>query len=61
MPRPWLWGVGFGLVVGGAVVFLNSLRYGFSASLLLLGLVLAVGFGGLGVVLAVARRRTYID
>jgi len=61
MPRPWLWGVGFGLVVGGAVVFLNSLRYGFSAPLLLLGWVLAVGFGGLAVVGAAAQRRTHID
>lgn len=61
MPRPWLWGVGFGLVVGGAVVILSSVRYGFSAPLLLLGIVLAVAFGGMAVVGAIARRRTGID
>lgn len=61
MPRPWLWGVGFGLVVGGAVVLLSSLRYGFSGPLLLLGVVLALGFGALAVVAGVARRRTPID
>jgi hypothetical protein len=61
MPRPWLWGVGFGLVVGGAVVLLSSLRYGLSGPLLLLGIVLALGFGALAVVAALARRRTTID
>ena len=61
MPRPWLWGVGLGLVIGGAVVMLSSLRYGFSAPLLLLGLVLAIVFGALALVGAVASRRTPID
>jgi len=61
MPRPWLWGVGLGLVIGGAVVMLSSLRYGFSAPLLLLGVVLAIVFGALALVGAVARRRTPID
>jgi hypothetical protein len=61
MPRPWLWGVGFGLLVGGAVVVLSSLRYGFSIPLLLIGIVLAIGFGALALVGAVARRRTGID
>ena len=50
-----------GLVIGGAVVMLSSLRYGFSAPLLLLGLVLAIVFGALALVGAVARRRTPID
>ena len=61
MPRSWLWGVGLGLAVGGAVVFLSSLRYGLSGQLLLLGLALAVAFGAMAVVGAVARRRTGID
>jgi hypothetical protein len=61
MPRPWLWGVGFGLLVGGAVVILNSIRHGLSAPLLLLGIVLAVGFGGLALAAAITQRRTPID
>jgi hypothetical protein len=61
MPRPWLLGVGFGLLVGGAVVLLSALRYGLSAPLLLLGLVLALGIGGLAVLASFARWRTGID
>ena len=61
MPRPWLWGVGFGLLVGGAVVFVSSLRYGFSGPLLFLGLALAVAFGAMAVVGGIAGRRTGID
>jgi hypothetical protein len=58
MPRPWLWGVILGLCVGGGVVLLSSLRYGLSAPLLVLGIVLAIGFGGLALVGAFVRRRT---
>ena len=61
MPRSWLWGVALGLVVGGAVVLVNSVRYGFSAPLLLLGMVLVVGFGALAALAGAARRRTPID
>ena len=61
MTRPWMWGVGLGLCVGGGVVLLSSLRYGLSAPLLILGLVLAIGFGGLGLLAALVRRRTPID
>jgi hypothetical protein len=61
MPRSWLWGVGLGLVVGGAVVLLSSVRYGFSAPLLLLGMVLVIGFGALAALAGAARRRTPID
>jgi len=61
MPRPWLWGVALGVVVGGSVVVLSSLRYGFSAPLLLLGIVLAIGFGGLGMVGAFLGRRRPVD
>jgi len=58
VPRPWLWGVILGICVGGGVVLLSSLRYGLSAPLLLLGIVLAIGFGGLALVGAFVRRRT---
>jgi len=58
VPRPWLWGVILGFCVGGGVVLLSSLRYGLSAPLLLLGIVLAIGFGGLALVGAFVRRRT---
>ena len=61
MHRPWLWGVGFGVGIGGAVVLLSSLRYGLSAPLLLLGLVLVAGCGGLAFVTAIPRTRTGID
>ena len=61
MRRPWLWGVCLGLLVGGAVVLLSALRYGFSVPLLVLGLVLAVAFGSLAAVAAVSVPRTGID
>ena len=61
MPRPWLWGLAFGVVVGGCVVALSSARYGFSLPLLLLGIVLAVAFGGIGLIAEFARRRTTVD
>lgn len=60
MPRRWLWSLAFGLLVGGCVVALSAARYGFSGPLLLLGIVLAVGFGGLGVIVS-AWRRTTVD
>jgi hypothetical protein len=59
--RPWLWGLILGLCVGGGVVLISSLRYGFSAPLLLLGLVLAVVFGGLALMSAFVSRRTHVD
>jgi hypothetical protein len=43
------------------VVLLSSLGYGFSPPLLLLGTLLAIAFGNLAAVGAVARRRTPID
>jgi hypothetical protein len=59
--RPWLWGLIFGVCVGGGVVLISSLRYGFSAPLLVLGLVLAVVFGGLALMSAFVARRTHLD
>ena len=56
MPRPWLWGLVFGFCVGAGVVIVSSLRYGFSLPLLILGLVLAVVFGGLALMGAFVSR-----
>jgi hypothetical protein len=61
MGRPWLWGVSFGLYIGGAVVIFGSFRSGFSPPLLLLGIVLAIGFGGLALVGLFVTRRTPVD
>ena len=61
MPRPWLWGVILGLCVGAGVVVLSSIRYGLSAPLLILGLVLAIGFGGLALVGLFVRGRPHVD
>jgi hypothetical protein len=61
MGRPWLWGISLGLYIGCAVVALGSLRSGFSAPLLLLGIVLAIGFGGLALVGLFVGRRTSVD
>lgn len=56
MARPWLWGVILGVCVGAGVVLVSSLRYGFSLPLLLLGLVLAIVFGGLALMGAFVSR-----
>ncbi|TMC51720.1 MAG: hypothetical protein E6J20_15140 [Chloroflexi bacterium] len=61
MPRPWIWGLILGLLVGGGVVIVSSIRVGFSAPLLMLGLVLLVVFGALGLVGSVVGRRTHLD
>ncbi|TMC85281.1 MAG: hypothetical protein E6J06_04300 [Chloroflexi bacterium] len=61
MPRPWLLGLALGVLIGGAVVLVSSMRFGFSAPLLILGLVLAIVFGGLAWVGAFVNRRTHVD
>ncbi|HEY3085584.1 MAG TPA: hypothetical protein VGK28_09010 [Candidatus Dormibacteraeota bacterium] len=58
---PWAFGLILGLCVGGGVVLVNSLRYGISAPLLVLGMVLLVGFGGLALLGAFVSRRTHLD
>ncbi|HEY1421204.1 MAG TPA: hypothetical protein VGG90_10925 [Candidatus Dormibacteraeota bacterium] len=57
-PSAWLWSVYFGLFIGGGVVLVSGLRYGFSLALLVLGLVLALVFAIAGVLAGVARRYT---
>ena len=61
MPRPWQWGLALGVLIGGGVVLLSSMRFGFSAPLLILGLVLAIVFGGLAWVGAFVNRRPHVD
>jgi hypothetical protein len=58
---PWVYGLVLGLCVGGGVVLVSSIRFGFSAELLLIGLVLAVAFGSLGLMGAIAGRKTHVD
>jgi hypothetical protein len=59
--HPWVYGLILGLCVGGGVVLVSSIRYGFSAELLLIGIVLVAGFGGLGLMGAVMGRKTHVD
>jgi hypothetical protein len=59
--RGWLWGVALGLCVGGGVVLVSSLLYGFSAALFVLGVVLAVAFGGLALIGEFVGGRTSLE
>lgn len=61
MPRRWLWGLAFGLLIGVSVVILSAARSGFSAPLVLLGIVLVIAFGALGVVSAFLGPRRTLD
>jgi len=56
-----VYGLILGLCVGGGVVIVSTILYGFSAPLLLLGLVLLVAFGALGLVSALVSRRTRVS
>jgi hypothetical protein len=47
--------------VGAGVVLLGGLRYGLSAPLVVLGIVLAVAFGGLALMGPFVHRRTHLD
>jgi len=44
----WIWGLSFGVIVGGGVFLLSTLKFGFRASNLALGLVVFITFGLLG-------------
>jgi hypothetical protein len=61
MPRSWHWGVALGLCVGAGVVMIGAVRYGLSAPLLVLGIVLALVFGGLALMGPFVGRRTHLD
>ena len=61
MPQSWHWGVALGLCVGAGVVLIGALRYGLSAPLLVLGLVLVVVFGGLALMGPFVDRRPHLD
>jgi hypothetical protein len=58
---PWVYGLILGFCVGGGVVLVSAIRYGLSAPLIILGLVLVVVFGGLGLMSAVVTRRTRVE
>jgi len=47
--------------VRGGVILIAGLRYGLSAPLLVIGLVLAAGFGGLALLGPFMQRRTRVD
>ncbi|MGH7764497.1 MAG: hypothetical protein ACREOM_08790 [Candidatus Dormibacteraceae bacterium] len=57
-PRSWLWGVYFGLFIGGSVVLISALIHGPSLALLVLGAVLALAFAIMGLIAGVLRRYT---
>ncbi len=59
MAKPWA--LALGVAVVGGVVLLSSIRYGFSCPLLVVGIVLAVGFGGLAILGALLGRRRPVD
>jgi hypothetical protein len=61
MPRSWHWGVALGLCVGAGVVAIGAVRYGLSAPLLIIGVVLVVVFGGLALMGPFVGRRTHLD
>ena len=59
--EPWVYGLILGVCVGGGVVLVSSVRYGLTAPLVLLGLVLLVVFGSLGLMSVLVNRRTRVD
>jgi len=54
--HPWLWGIYFGALTGAAVVLLSAVKGGFTPGLLLVGLVLALVFGGIAAIGGLVRR-----
>ena len=56
-----MFGIAFGVGIGSGVVLLSSLRYGFSAPLLLIGVILTIGYGAAALAGEFVRKRTHID
>ena len=56
--HPWIWGLSFGVIVGGGVFTLSTLKFGMRFSNLILGLVVFITFGLLGFVGGLLRRYT---
>ncbi len=54
----WLWGVYFGVFIGGGVIVAGTFRYGFRPELLLVGGVLLVVFAIIGLFSGFVRRYT---
>jgi hypothetical protein len=61
MPAPWHWSAIVGIVIGGGVVLVASLRYGFSFPLLVIGVVCAAVFGGLAFMGLFTSQRAEVD
>ena len=61
MPRSWQVGVALGLCIGAGVVLLGALRYGLSAPLFVLGVVVTLTFGGFAALGLFERRRPHLD
>ena len=57
-PPSWLWGVYFGLFIGGGVVLAGTLKFGFQPELFLVGGVLVLVFAIMGLVSGFMRRYT---
>jgi hypothetical protein len=56
--HPWIWGLSFGVIVGGGVFLLSTLKFGFRFSNLVLGLVVFITFGLLGFLGGLLRKFT---
>jgi hypothetical protein len=57
-PPAWLWGAYFGVFIGGGVVLVGTLKYGFRSELLLLGGILVLVFAVMGLFSGFVRRYT---
>jgi len=56
--HPWIWGLSFGLLVGGGVFTLSCLKFGLRFSNVTLALVVFITFGLLGFAGGLLRRLT---